>query len=64
MGQNECIQRYHKFWEHVSYSHLLFQGFVILKHGWSTPHPVTVTNEGLWGFSTKNGTILVVTVTG
>ena len=27
----------------------------------STPHPVTVTNEGLWGFPIKNGIILVVT---
>ena len=30
----------------------------------STPHPVTVRNEGLQGFPTKNGIILVVTVTG
>ncbi len=31
---------------------------------WSTPQPVTVTNEGLQGFPTKNVIILVVTVTG
>ena len=30
----------------------------------STPHPVTVANEGLQGFPTKNVIILVVTVTG
>ena len=30
----------------------------------STPHPVTVTNEGLQGFPTKNGITLVVTVIG
>ena len=30
----------------------------------SNPQPVTVANEGLWGFPTKNVTILVVTVTG
>ena len=29
-----------------------------------TPHPETVPNEGLQGFPTKNGIILVVTVTG
>ena len=30
----------------------------------STPHPVTVANEGFLGFPTKNVIILVVTVTG
>ena len=29
-----------------------------------SPLPVTVTNEGLYGFPTKNVIILVVTVTG
>ena len=28
------------------------------------PHPVTVINEGLSGFPTRNGITLVVTVTG
>ena len=64
-----CLNLWRVFWRnlvvncHVDTSFYIYIYIFIQNTFGLPPHPVTITKEDLYGFPTKNGIILVVTVT-